>query len=261
MELGIQGKIAFVGGASQGLGRAVAEALADAGCRLAICARNPERLQQTQQALQQKTEVLAIPGDLSKKEDVDRIIQAVKAHYEHVDILVSNTGGPRSATFFEVTDEDWQQAFDLLFMSAWRLTRAFIDDMIENRWGRIVYLTSLTVKQPIGHLILSNSIRLAIVGMAKTLSNDVADKGVTVNCIATGMHRTDRIIDLLKAQAVRTGQPIEELEKAFYQAIPARRLGEPRELADLVAFLASERAGFITGTTIQIDGGQIQFVL
>lgn len=261
MELGIAGKVAFVGGASQGLGRAVAEALADAGCRLAICARNPERLEHTRKALAQKTEVLAIPADLSKKEDVDRVIQKTQAHYGHVDILVSNTGGPPAADFFQVTDTDWYQAFDLLFMSAWRLTRAFIDGMIQNHWGRIVYLTSLTVKQPIGHLILSNSIRLAIVGMAKTLSNDVAQHGVTVNCIATGMHRTDRIVDLLKVQSERTGTPIEELEKSFLQDIPAKRLGEPSELADLVAFLVSERAAFITGTTIQIDGGQVRFVL
>ena len=261
MELGIKGRVAFVGGASRGLGFAVANALADAGCKLAICSRNQDRLNEATSKLKNKTEVLAIQADLSKKHDINRVIEEVNNRFGGVDILVSNTGGPRAADFFHVNDEDWYYAFDLLFMSAWRLTRAFIDGMKQKNWGRIIYLTSLTVKQPIDHLILSNAIRLAIVGMAKTLSADVARYGITVNCIATGMHKTERIEDLLKSQSQRLGVPIDEFAKQFLAQIPAGRLGEPSELADLVAFLASERAAFITGTTIQIDGGQVKYIL
>lgn len=260
MDLGIRGRIAFVGGASRGLGRAVAEALADAGCRLAICARNEENLRRAEEALARKTEVLAVPADLSRKAEVDRLVQRVRDHYGHVDILVNNAGGPPPGGFFDVTDEHWYAAFDLTFMSAWRLTRAFIDGMRERKWGRIINLTSVSVKEPIDHLILSNAIRMAVVGMAKTLAREVAADGVTVNNIATGIHATERMQALIEDRARREGRPVEEVARLWLQAIPSGRMGRPEELAALVAFLASEQAAFITGATIQIDGGQIHFV-
>lgn len=261
MDLGIRGRVALVGGASRGLGRAVAEALADAGCRLAICARGQGGLQEAAEALSRKTEVLAVPTDLSKKADVEKLVGAVLERYGHVDILVNNAGGPPPGGFFDMTDEHWYAAFDLTFMSAWRLTRAFIDGMRERKWGRIINLTSISVKEPIDHLILSNAIRLALVGMAKTLAREVAADGITVNNIATGLHATERMQALIEDRARREGRPVDEVATTWIGAIPAGRMGNPRELADLVAFLASERAAFITGTTIQIDGGQIRFVL
>lgn len=261
IDLGINGRVAFVGGASRGLGFAIARELAKAGCKLAICARNYDNLNTAVSRLESETEVLPITADLSKKQDILKVIEEVNNYYGGVDILVSNTGGPRSAGFFDVDDADWYYAFNLLFMSAWRLTKGFIPGMKEKQWGRIIYLTSLTVKQPVDHLILSNAIRLAIVGMAKTLSQDVAKFGITVNCIATGMHRTERIETLLKTQSQRLDIPLKDLTKRFLAQIPVGRLGEPSELAYLVAFLASERAGFITGTTVQIDGGQIKYIL
>lgn len=262
MELGLEGKVAIVGGASKGLGRAVAMELAKEGVRVTIAARNEDRLQQVAEEIKKLGgEVLPVKADFNMPGDIRMVVDKTSEKFGDVDILVTNTGGPPAGNFFDISDKQWMSTFNLTFMHVVRFIRHVVPHMQSKGWGRIINLTSMTVKQPKDMLILSNSIRAAVIGLAKSLSFELAKYNITVNNIAQGVFETDRIVELTEKRAEKAGISYEEALKEWTSNIPLGRMGNPEELAALVAFLASERAGFITGATIQIDGGEIKFLL
>ncbi|MGQ9478074.1 MAG: SDR family oxidoreductase [Candidatus Bipolaricaulia bacterium] len=263
MDLGLEGKRAVVAAASRGLGKAIALRLAAEGARVAICARDAQRLEETAEEIRKRTraEALAVPADLTDPAQIRQFVGVARERFGGIDILVANAGGPPPGSFLEMSDERWQAAFELTLMSAVRLAREVIPGMIAQRWGRLIFSTSVSVKQPIADLVLSNSLRLAVIGLAKTLANELAPYNITVNSVCPGATATDRMKELINSQAKRQGISYEDAEESWLRDIPMRRLGEPGELADLVAFLASGRASYITGTAIQVDGGSIRFPL
>ena len=262
MDFGLQGKVALVAASSRGLGRAVAEDLATEGAKLILCARGEEELNRTAAALRERgAEVEAVAADLSTEDGVDSVVSAGMNRFGPIDILVTNAGGPPSGPFETHDIEAWRSAVRVNLESVIYLTRAVLPRMKERRWGRIVNVTSIAVKQPVDGLILSNSIRNAVTGLARTLANEVAPFGVTVNNVLPGYTRTERLVDLAVAIARRTGITTADAEKRWISEIPMGRLGEPREFAALVVFLCSERASFITGTSITVDGGWVKSLL
>jgi len=260
MDLGLKGKVAFVAAASKGLGRAIAEELAAEGAVLALCARGADALGETARMIERSTgtEVLVLPGDVSDPSAVRSMMDAALGRFGRIDILVTNAGGPPAGKFDALTPEMWQKAVDLTLMSVVNLTAAVLPGMKERGWGRIINVTSIAVKQPVDGLMLSNSLRSAVTGFARTLANEVATLGITVNNILPGYTRTERVEQLSDATASRENITREQAVARWESEIPMRRLGEPREFAALAAFLASERASYITGTSIAVDGGWIR---
>lgn len=249
-------KVALVCAASKGLGRASAEALARDGFKVAICARGEAALNQTADAIRAAgREVLALAADLSKAEDVDRVIAATVGRFGGLDVLVTNTGGPPSGPFTTLDDETWKVAIDSLLLSVVRLCRAAIPHMQARGGGRIINITSISVKQPIEGLVLSNALRAAVTSLAKTLSAELAPHNILVNCVAPGYTRTDRVVELSEQAAAREGTTADVVEKRTLARIPLGRMGEPKEFGEVVAFLASPAASYVTGVTIQVDGG------
>jgi 3-oxoacyl-[acyl-carrier protein] reductase len=263
MDTGLKGKVALVCAASDGLGRATADALAREGCRLAICSRREAAIQQAALEIAQKhgTEVLAVAADVRNGDDITRFVSRAAEQYGGADILVTNAGGPRPGLFDTLTDGDWYEAVDLLLMSAVRLSREAIPHMRRRGSGRIIHITSISVKQPVAGLMLSNAVRAAVVGFSKTLSRELAQDRITVNCVAPGYTRTARVVRLNEAAAEREGQSIAAIEQRLVSNIPMQRLGEPHELADLITFLASGSSAYLTGTVIQVDGGAVAGIL
>lgn len=263
MDLGLKNKIALVAGASQGLGRAVAEELAIEGASLVICSRFTKNITETAAEIAEKTgaHVLAVAGDVSAPDDVKRIVTSGIARFGRIDILVTNAGGPPAGTFENISSEQWEAATRLTLYSAIDLVREVLPGMKERRWGRILNITSIAVKQPVDNLLLSNSLRAAVTGFARTLANEVATDGITINNILPGYTRTERVEELASMMAAKHGISAEEFKARWENEIPMKRLGEPRELAALAAFLVSERASYITGTSIQVDGGWIRSLL
>lgn len=263
MKLGIDGRVALVGAASRGIGRAVAEELAREGARVIICARGDAALQEARAGIREQTgaTVEAVAADLATAAGVATVLQAAHAQFGRVDILVTNTGGPPSGPFEQHEWSAWQGAVDLLLRSAVELTRGVLPGMRERRWGRILAITSIAVKQPVEGLILSNSIRAAVTGFMRTLANEAAADGITVNTLLPGYTRTDRVEQLNAETARREHLAEEDVRSRLERQVPTRRMGEPAELAGLAAFLASERAGYITGQAIAVDGGWIRGLL
>ena len=260
MDLGIRGKTAFIAAASDGLGKAVALRLAAEGAHVVICARNEERIRATLKEIALASPNVQSEGfvtDLASAADIEKLGEQLTDRRLSIDILVNNAGGPPPGFFEDIQDSQWQQAFDLTMMSAVRMTRLVLANMRARRWGRIINITSYSVKQPMAQMMLSNSIRMSVVGWAKTLSNEVACDGVTVNNVCPGWTRTGRVDQLLKARARSTGLEQEEIEQTLLAAIPSRRMGEVNEFADVVAFLASQNASYVTGTTLPVDGGAV----
>jgi 3-oxoacyl-[acyl-carrier protein] reductase len=263
VDLGLRGKVAFVAAASKGLGRAIAEELAREGAEIAITARGEDALGSAAIHIGRETgrEVLAIPGDVSHPDSVVRMIDATISRFGKLDILVTNAGGPPIGKFERLTSDEWRQATDLTLMSVVNMVRAALPGMKERGYGRIINVTSIAVKQPVDGLMLSNSLRAAVTGFARTLANEVAPHGITVNNILPGYTRTARVEQLADAAAAREGRPREAALARWESEIPMGRLGEPREFAALAAFLASERASYITGQSIAVDGGWIRGLL
>jgi len=263
MDLGLKNKVALVAAASRGLGRAVAEELAAEGASLIICARDARALTETSNVIERNsgTQVLAVPADVAVISDVTRVVVAGIERFGRIDILVTNAGGPPAGRFEQLTHEQWEMATRLTLYSAIELARHVLPGMKERGWGRILNITSIAVKQPVENLILSNSLRAGVTGFARTLANEVAAEGITVNNILPGYTRTERIEDLAAMMAKKEGISAAEFQARWEEEIPMKRLGEPREFAALAAFLVSERASYITGTSIQVDGGWIRSLL
>jgi len=260
MDLGLKGKVALVAAASRGLGRAVAEELGAEGASLVLCARGAEALQATRDQIATTTgaAVLALPADVTQPEDVARLITAGQTQFGRIDILVTNAGGPPAGRIETLNSDQWEAAARLTLFSVIELTRHVLPGMKERRWGRILNIASISVKQPVENLVLSNSLRAGVVGFARTLANEVAADGITVNNILPGYTRTERVQQLAEMMAQKEGITPAEFTARWEQEIPMKRLGEPREFGALAAFLVSERASYITGTSIQVDGGWIR---
>lgn len=260
MNLGIKKKTAFVAAASKGLGRGCAEALAGEGANVAICARHHRELEQTARQIEQNTgsEVLAVHADVTNPEHISRGIDAAVKRFGNIDILVTNAGGPPAGFFDDFDDEIWEMAFRQNFLSAVRLIRAVLPEMRKSGWGRIINITSVSVKEPIDNLLLSNSIRASVHGLAKTLARQEAGNGITVNNVMPGFTRTDRVEELVIRPGLAEGKSEEEILSEAAADIPVGRIGTPEEFGALVAFLASDLAGYITGVSIPVDGGSIR---
>ena len=253
MDLGIARTVALVTGASQGIGRAVAEGLAREGAKVMISARTPSTLDEAAAALRADgSDVASHPADVTEPDELDALMAAVRTTYGDPDILVVNAGGPPAGLPSSLTEEDWRRGFDLTLMSAVRLGQAVLPAMRARRWGRIVNVTSLSVREPIPNLTLSNAYRAAVTGYARTLATEVAVDGVTVNNVAPGYTATERLKEVV---------PTAEAKQRLVQRIPAKRLAEPAEIAAAVSFLASRQAAYLTGQTILVDGGVVGSLL
>jgi 3-oxoacyl-[acyl-carrier protein] reductase len=260
MDLGIEGRVAVVAGSSQGLGRAIADALAAEGVRLVVNSRSADKLARVRDEIVDATgaEVIAVPCDLTDPDGADQLVSGAEEAFGQVDILVTNTGGPPAGMFEDHSAETWRRAIAQNFESVVNLVRAALPGMKERQWGRIVNVTSISVKQPVAGLILSNSLRAGVTGFAKTISNEVAPYNVTVNNVLPGYTRTERLVHLAEANSEREGQTIEEVYEGWATEIPMGRLGEPPELGAVTAFLCSEQASYVTGQSIAVDGGWIK---
>ena len=263
MDLGLRGKVALIAASSKGLGRAVAEELAAEGAHLVICARGQKALEEAADSIREKApvKVVDVAADVSDPEDAARVVKVALEEFGQVDILVTNSGGPPSGSFETLTPEMWDAAMRLLLKSGVEMIRAVLPGMKERRWGRILNITSIAAKQPIEGLMLSNSLRAAVIGFARTLATEVAPFGVTVNNLLPGYTRTDRVQELARAASGKAGASDTDIVSKWEKEIPIGRLGEPREFAALAAFLASERASYITGSSIAVDGGWIRSLL
>lgn len=261
MDLGLAGKIALVGGSSKGIGFAAAGALAAEGARVVVVARHGDELEQAAAKLAAKPGVdgvLPIVGDLSLAEDIERIVNEALDRYGRVDIAVNNLGGPPPGELLGFSEDEWQLAFDLSFSSARRLNALVLPGMIERGHGRIVSVLSKTIKEPEDRLGLSTIARTALSAYSKLLAQEVAPYGITVNSVLPGSIATDRLSSVIQAQAKAAGRDVEEQTSRRLAAVPAGRFGLPDEAGELIAFLASDRAAFVTGQNIAIDGGQIK---
>jgi 3-oxoacyl-[acyl-carrier protein] reductase len=264
VDLGLKSKVAIVLAASKGLGRASASALAAEGAQVVIGARDGQLLEETAHQLQQETgsRVLAVPTDVTRPADLEAIVAAARREFNGVDILVNNAGGPPPGRFDAFDDTQWLSAFELNLLSAVRLIRLVLPSMRARGGGRIINIVSTSVKQPIDGLLLSNAIRPGVVGLAKTLSVELGPDNITVNNVCPGRILTDRIRQTGNFQAqIQQGMSEDEALRESVQDIPLKRIGQPEELGALVAFLASQQASYITGTTIQVDGGLTRSLL
>ena len=263
MDLGLKGRIAIVAAASQGLGRAVAEEFAREGCQVAICARTASELERAAAEIGKAhgREVFHQALDVTDAARVSRFVEDVEKKFGRVDICVTNAGGPPAKKFLDITIEEWRTAVELTLMSSVYFAREVLPRMRRNRWGRLITITSVSVKQPIDGLLLSNSIRAGVAGLAKTLANEFGADGITVNNVCPGYTLTERLDELAEKQARIAGVPRNEIFKTWSSEIPIGRLARPEEFASLLAFLASERASSINGTTIAVDGGWVKGLL
>src|SRR5256712_399104 len=257
MDLGLRGKVALVAAVSQGLGRAAAFAFAREGCKVAICARNARTLEDAAKAIRKETnaEVMAIPADISRADGVKAYVDGAITSFGGVDVAIPNAGGPPPGGFETIADDQWAKGWELTFQSTVRLVRACLPSMRERGGGAVVAILSMSVRQPIDNLVLSNSLRLGVVGALKTLAREVAKDRIRVNGVAPGWIATDRTIQLHRARAEKERRRVEEVQAETLQEIPMGRMGTAEEGADPLAFLASDRAAYITGVIAQIDGG------
>lgn len=254
MDLGLKGKVAFIAASSDGLGKAVAIELAKEGATIIINGRNKEKLEKTKQEIENEfnIKVLAISGDLADEVERTTVLKTMLSQHNKIDILVSNTGGPRSGKFEDLSMDDWDNTYKLLLASTVALIKGILPGMKKQQWGRIIAITSQAVKQPVDNLILSNSVRASVAGLTKTLASELGEHNITVNNVMPGYTKTNRLLSLI------------ESNPSFASAIneiPLKRFGNPEEFAAAVTFLASERASYITGTSLAVDGGWIKHIL
>jgi 3-oxoacyl-[acyl-carrier protein] reductase len=257
MNLGLKNRVAVVAASSQGIGRATAEAFAAEGCRVAMCARNQENLQSAAEQIRKQhgAEVFAQACDVTDPVAVAAFIAAVVEKFGGVDICVTNAGGPPAKGFLSATLDDWQRAIGMNFLSTVYFAREVIPHMQRQRWGRIITITSITTKQPVADLVLSNAVRAAVAGLVKSLANEFGKDGILVTNVGPGFTATDRLRELAKARSSASGKTEREIFEAWAADAPLKRLGDPREVAETIVWLASERASYITGQTVLVDGG------
>lgn len=257
MDLGLKGRGVIVAASSQGIGRATAESFAREGAQVAMCARTESTLRTAADAIRKATnaEVLAEPVDVTDAGQVQNFVELVAKRFGRIDVCVTNAGGPPAKNFLSLSPDEWRKAVDLNFMSVVHLAKAVIPHMQRHRWGRIVTITSVTVKQPVAELIMSNAVRGAVVGLVKSLSNEFGKDGITVNNVAPGYTATERLQELAGVRALAGGSSPEQIYQSWAAEIPLRRLGNPQEIADAIVWLASERAAYVTGQTLLADGG------
>ena len=263
MDLGLKGKVAIVTASSRGIGRATAEILAAEGARITICARTAADVMTAADHMRARsgTDVLAVPADLTKAEDIQRIVDRTMEAYGTVNILVNNAGGPPPGTFDGLGETEWQAGFELTLLSVVRMTRAVLPLMRRAGGGVIINIQSTSVKVPLDNLILSNSIRSSVIGLAKSLSFELAKDGIRVNNVLPGAIMTDRQREMLALQSARSGKRVEEIVRLREANIPLGRFGDPEDLGNMIAFLASERARYVTGVTVQVDGGLVRSLM
>jgi 3-oxoacyl-[acyl-carrier protein] reductase len=257
VELGLKNRVAIVAASSQGIGKATAEAFAAEGCRVAICARNREALQGVADIIHKQHKVEAYPEafDVTDATAVKQFVEHVVAKFGSADICVTNAGGPPAKGFLATTTEEWKKAVDQNFLSTVYFAREVIPYMQKKRWGRIVTITSITTKQPVSDLVLSNAVRAAVVGLVKSLANEFGKDGILVNNVGPGYTATDRLKELAKARSAASGKAEQEIFDSWAVDASVKRVGEPREVAETIVWLASERASYITGQTLLVDGG------
>lgn len=258
MDFGIKGKKALVCGASKGIGKAIALELAREGAEPILCARQDKVLEEVASKIRKETKATVHhqASDLTSSEERDALIKTVKEKHGGVDILVLNTGGPKPSSAMETTLDDWESGFSRLFQMTAQLNEAFLPHMKEQKWGRVICVTSLSVLEPIANLAVSNAMRSGVTAMLKTLSDELASFNVTINCLAPGAIATERLEELMQSRIAKTGQSKEDYMKSYLAAIPMGRMGTPEEFAAVAAFLCSDRASYVTGSTICIDGGK-----
>lgn len=257
MDSGLKDRVAIVAGSSQGMGRATAEALAAEGTHLALCARNEKNLTAAADAIrgQYHVEVFPVMVDVTDTDALSRFVTAVADRFGRIDICIANAGGPPAKNFLSATPQEWQRAVELNLLSAVHLARLVIPHMQRRRWGRFITLTSVAVRQPLAELVLSNSVRAGVVGLVKSLANEFGKDGITVNNVAPGFTATERLKELAGTRALAAGISEDEVYRRWAAEVPLGRLAEPREVADAIVWLASERASYVTGQTIVVDGG------
>jgi 3-oxoacyl-[acyl-carrier protein] reductase len=257
MDMGLKNRVALVAASSQGLGLATAEAFAAEGCRIAMCSRNSTAIEAAANKLrkQHHAEIFAEAVDVTDFAAVGRFVAAVVGKFDGVDICVTNAGGPPAKGFLAASLDDWQRAIEANFLSTVYFAREVIPHMQRKRWGRIITITSITTKQPVADLVLSNAVRAAVVGLVKSLANEFGKDGILVNNVGPGFTATDRLRELAKARSAASGKTEQEILDAWAADTPLKRLGDPRELAETIVWLASERASYVTGQTILVDGG------
>jgi 3-oxoacyl-[acyl-carrier protein] reductase len=257
MDLGLKGRGVIVAASSQGMGLATAETFAREGAQVAMCARTEKTLREAADKIRSdtKAEIYAEPLDVTDGPAVSRFVEQVAKRFGRIDVCVANAGGPPAKNFLSITTDEWRKAEDLNFMSVVHLAKAVIPHMQRHRWGRIITITSISVKQPIAELIMSNSVRAAVVGLVKSLSNEFGKDGILVNNVAPGYTATERLQELAGVRALAAGVTPQAICENWSAEIPVKRLGDPKEIADVIVWLASERASYITGQTVLVDGG------
>jgi 3-oxoacyl-[acyl-carrier protein] reductase len=257
MDLGLKGRGVIVAASSQGIGLATAEAFAREGAQVAMCARTEKTLADAADKVRHETgaEIFAQALDVTNAEAVSRFVEQVAKQFGRVDVCIANAGGPPAKNFLSITPDEWRKAIDMNFMSVVHLSKAVIPHMQRHRWGRIITITSVSVKQPIADLVMSNSVRAGVVGLVKSLSNEFGKDGILVNNVAPGYTTTERLKELAGTVALAAGATPQAIYERWAADTPVKRLGEPREIADVVVWLASERASYITGQTVLADGG------
>jgi len=261
MDLGLKGKAALVTASSKGIGFGVAKVLASEGCKVVISSRSNDSISQSRDKIVQETgnrEVYGFSADLTVKEDVDQLVKNTTQKLGSVDILAYNTGPPKPGTFNELSESDWDNGVNLLLMSAVWLAKRLLPAMERKKWGRLIFITSTTLRQPIPNLVLSNTVRLGLAGLSKSLATEYGGRGITSNGIMQGHILTDRQREIAQDIAARTGKTVDDAMKQALLEVPLGRYGSPEEIGYLVAFLASDRASYINGAMIPIDGGMIR---
>lgn len=259
MDLGLEGKVALVAAGSRGIGRATALSLSREGATVAICARGQEDLEKT--VTDCEGPAMGVEADVTDPTQITTFVEDTVEAYGQVDILVNNAGGPPPGGFQEMSAEDFEDALELNLMSTVRLTKEALPHLKKQPWGRIVTVTSVSVKEPLGNLVLSDTARSGATSALKNLAREIADEKITVNTVLPGLTWTDRMRELTEDRANRNNNSFEEARRNFVGNVPMKRWGKPEEIADVITFLASEQAGFVTGTQVQVDGGLIRGLL